>query len=353
MTEVLAEANAVLDELDMDLVAALQSAPRAPVSALAEAVGSSASTVGRRLQRLQSERSVRVVGQVDWPLLSDAHPHHVWITTAPGHSRRVARRLAERPETQFTAVTSGGSDVYCVVHPFRRDRAADLLADGIPSVEGVAATRSDLVLRAVSRADSWRLDRLDPARSRALDPYTDTGENGAAEEPRGPLSAQEALVVRMLHRDARAGSGEVARALGVSQSTAYRLVQSVLERRMVRPRVEVEPALLGMGVEAVLALEVSPREIGGVADALGAHPSARYVSVVAGTSSVIHHAVFRDEAELADFLSADLGRLSGITGLRVSVVLDVLRRYWTAREGARLGPPGPSALLDGEPSAGE
>nr|WP_312863420.1 Lrp/AsnC family transcriptional regulator [Spinactinospora alkalitolerans] len=331
----------MLDELDLDLVAALQRAPRAPINVVADALGSSASTVGRRLQRLQAERLVRVIGQVDWTLLSDAHPRHLWVDTVPGRLQSVARRLAERPETQFVAMTSGRADVYCVVHPSSRERVKDLLTHEIPSVDGVVATQSDLVLRPVTRADAWRLDRLDPEALRILQPHTDVGGDEAPRASQEPLSAQEARAVRMLHHDARASSGEVARELGVSQSTAYRLVQSLLERRAVRPRVEVEPGLLGMELEAVLSLTAHPGSVADVADALGAHPSARYVSVVAGASSVIHHAVFRDEAHLADFLSDDLARIPGITALQVSVVLDVLRRYWIGRDGVRLEEPRP------------
>ncbi|GAB3209293.1 hypothetical protein GCM10027294_23100 [Marinactinospora endophytica] len=325
-----------LDDLDLDLIAALQQAPRAPVNVLAEALGSSPSTVGRRLQRLHDDRLVRVIGQVDWPLFSGAHPRHVWITTVPGRLQEVAHALAERPETQFVAMTAGHADIYCVVLPAGRDHVRDLLTHEIPSVPGVVSTQSDLVLRPVIRADAWRLDRLPPDRLAALGSHRDDGEEGSGWAVPTP---QEMAAVRLLHHNARAGSSEVARELGVSQSTAYRLIQSLLERRIVRPRVEVEPALLGMGLEAVVSLGVTPGAIADVAGLLGAHPSARYVSVVAGGASIIHHGVFRDEAALADFLSVDLARGSGVTDLRVSVVLDVLRRYWIRRDGVFLGDP--------------
>ncbi|MFD8161928.1 hypothetical protein [Streptomyces malaysiensis] len=60
-------------------------------------------------------------------------------------------------------------------------------------------------------------------------------------------------------------------------------------------------------------------------------PSARHGSIVAGTSSVIHHGVFRDEDGLADPLTLDPAKPPGITAREVSVVLDVPRRYWIGR----------------------
>src|SRR5690606_3808782 len=311
-----------LDDLDLDLVAALQEAPRAPINTLAEAVGSSPSTVGRRLQRLHAERVLRVIGALDWSLISEHHPRHVWITTEPGQLQDVARRLAEFPEAQYVAMTTGRADVYCTVRPLRREAIKDLLTRRIPSVPGVVSTQSDLVLKPFGRAEAWRLDRLDDDQRSVLAPHRI--EYQESDDPQ-PLSEQEQEAARLLHADARLTSSELSRALGVSQSTAHRLITGLLERRVVRPRVEVEPALLGFHLEATLSLAAEPGSTEAVGRALGRHPSARYVSMVAGNATVIHQGVFRNEEHLADFLCGDLAVLSGIRAVEVSVVLDVLR----------------------------
>ncbi|WP_017624809.1 Lrp/AsnC ligand binding domain-containing protein [Nocardiopsis chromatogenes] len=328
-----------MDELDLDLVAALQYAPRAPSSALAEVLDSSPSTVGRRLQRLQTSGQLRVVGQLDWSLVSDAHPRHMWLHAESGRAVEVARRLARMPEVQLVALSSGRADIYCVVHPSERTRATELLTTEIPSVEGVRAGQSDLVLRPITRADAWTLDRLPPERLEALRPYrthVPEQDDGAAAAS-GPLTGDEIEVAGILHADARTGSGDVARELGVSQSTAYRLVQSLLERGVVRPRVEVEPERLGMHLEVILSLTVRPGAIAHVAEKLASHPSARYVSVVAGEVSLIHHGAFRDERELGRFITEDLAALPGVADVRSSVLLEVLRRYWIDRADGLLG----------------
>lgn len=336
------------DDLDLDLIAALQEAPRAPINALAEALGSSASTVGRRLQRLHSERLLRVIGQLDWGLISDTHPRHIWINTAPGQLQHVAHRVAQLPEVQYVAMTTGRADVYCTVHPTRHHEVPDLLTKRIPSVDGVVATQSDLVLRAIGRADSWHPNHIAPERLAALAPHQIVRREIATDET---CSEQEFKAATLLHSDARLNSSDMARELGVSQSTAHRLITSLLERQLVRPRVEVEPALLGFHLEAVLSLSTSPWATAEVGRALGNHSSARYVSLVAGNATVIHQGIFRDEDHLAEFLSDDLAELPGITAVEVSVVLDVLRRYWIRRDGVRLddkAPPLGAAITPGD-----
>ncbi|WPB88815.1 hypothetical protein [Streptomyces malaysiensis] len=65
-------------------------------------------------------------------------------------------------------------------------------------------------------------------------------------------------------------------------------------------------------------------------------PSARHGSIVAGTSSMIHHGVFRDEDGLADPPTLAPVKPPGITAREVSVVPDMPRRHWIDRAGGSL-----------------
>ncbi|RSM74418.1 AsnC family transcriptional regulator [Amycolatopsis sp. WAC 01375] len=327
----------MLTEPDLDLIAALQVAPRASVATLAEALDVSASTVGRRLTRLEEQRILRVIGQVEWRARARGNPRHVWVTTEPGASGSAAKALARFPEVQLAAETAGRSDVYLAVHVPDRAQARELLAERIPGVAGVAGTHSELVLRALTRADSWRLHRLSEEQQEILarEQVVPGTPDGFDADEVGP---DERRLIGLLAGNGRITAAEAGRILDLSQSTAYRLIQSTLRRGIVRPRVEVEPAQLGYELEAVIALTITPGAIQAVAAELARHPSARYVSIVAGTASVIHQGVFRNEDEMADFLTRDLAPLPGITALQVSVVLRMLRRYWLYREDGRFAP---------------
>lgn len=327
----------VLTEPDLDLIAALQVAPRASVAVLGEALGVSASTVGRRLIRLEEQRILRVIGQVEWAARARGNPRHIWVTTEPGASASAAKALARFPEVQLAAETEGRSDVYLSVHVSDRSQARELLAERNPGVTGVAGTHSELVLRALARADSWRLRRLSGDQHEILsrEQVTPTSSEGFDADKMGP---DERRLIWLLAGNGRITAAEAGRILNLSQSTAYRLIQSALRRGIIRPRVDVEPAQLGYDVEAVIALTITPGAVQTVAGELARHPSARYVSIVAGTASVIHQGVFRNEDEIADFLTRDLAPLPGITALQVSVVLRMLRRYWLHREDGKFAP---------------
>ncbi|WP_154693896.1 Lrp/AsnC family transcriptional regulator, partial [Streptomyces afghaniensis] len=165
---------------------------------------------------------------------------------------------------------------------------------------------------------------------------------GRHDRPAAP-PGDELRTLRLLAADGRTTAAQVSRELGIGQSTAYRVTQSLLQRGLVRPRVEIEPGLLGYALEAVVALTVSPGGMREAARTLARHPSARYVSTNAGTFSVVHQGVFRDEEGLAEFLTRDLAELPGVISFDVSVVLQALRRHWLDREDGRLAAvPGPT-----------
>ncbi|QOV38350.1 Lrp/AsnC family transcriptional regulator [Streptomyces ferrugineus] len=326
----------LLDDDDLDLVAALQHAPRAPLSLLAEVLGVSASTVGRRLARLESDRLLRVIGQLDWSVSGEGHPWHVWVTAEPGRASEVAGRLAALPGTTLVAVTAGQADVYCSVLPERRAAVRDLLARSIPATPGVRSARSELVLSATTKSDAWRLPRLTEDQIHRLTAHAAQDTPTSAPPTPGTLTPDELRALRLLATDGRTTAAQISRRLDLGRSTAYRLTQSLLQRGLVRPRVEIEPSLLGYALEAVVALTVSPGAITKVAEALTGHPSARYVSTTAGHSCVVHQGVFRDEHGLAHFLTHDLAELPGVTSFDVSIVLEALRRHWLDRASGRL-----------------
>ncbi|WP_031468860.1 Lrp/AsnC family transcriptional regulator [Sciscionella sediminilitoris] len=314
-----------LEPDELDLVAALQVNPRASLSLLAEALDVSVNTVRRRLSRLYEQRLVRVIGQLDWSQSGDGNPWHVWIAAECGKAEQVAAALAALDEVQMVATTAGRSDVYATVQPAHRETVHTLLTEGIQELPGIRSARSELVLRAFTKSSSWRLPRLGERQLAVL----------RAEEPpepeTGEIGADELTAVRLLHEDGRISAAQVARELGVAPSTAYRMTRSLLDRGIVRPSVEVEPRLLGYRLEALIALDVAPGAIDTVAETLAGHSSARYVTTVAGTSSVIHGGMFTDEEALTEFLTTDLAALPGIGSFEVSIQLNVHKRHWLRR----------------------
>ncbi|WP_028659665.1 Lrp/AsnC family transcriptional regulator [Nocardioides insulae] len=315
-----------LDDGELDLIAALQIAPRASLQTLAATLGVTTGTIGRRLTRVRRDHDLKFVGQVPW-WSGRVTPSHVWISTKPGKVNDVAAAVAGLDETQFVATTTGRADVYCILQPDTREGMADLLTSRLPAIPGIVQTHSEVGLHRYASGSSWRVSRLSDDQEASLVAH----RHGPIPDAPESLTEDEQRIAEVLRRDARATAAEVARDLGRSPSTAYRLTQALLDRGLVQPRVEIEPRLLGFPLEAVISITTSAKSTKQVAQALAGHPSARYVSTVAGTSTIIHQGLFQHEQGLADFLSDDIADYPGIQTFDVAIVLDVLTRYWSPR----------------------
>ncbi|MFB9432224.1 Lrp/AsnC family transcriptional regulator [Streptoalloteichus tenebrarius] len=322
-----------LDEVDLDVIAALQLDPRAPFDRIADLLGGSGRTVARRVERMVDAGILRFVGEVHRSLLSEGSRVHSFVRTEPQRINDVAAALTEMPEVAFCCTTAGRASVYCTAVPAGGARA-DFLTRRLPAVPGILATRSEIELRVLRKASSWRLPRLTPAQRRELT----RPEGEFALRPR-PLSEEERGAVELLRADSRLAFADLARALGMTQPRARRLVLGLFEEGLVRPRVDIEPSALGYRTEAIISLNTRFGRTAAVADALARYEGTRYVARVAGTASLLCQVVFRDETALADFMDGQLSGVDEVVQAEVSVILDVTKRLWIPRHGALLGEP--------------
>lgn len=325
-----------MDETDLDIVAALQVAPRVPANSLGEILGVPTSTITRRLNRLQNERLMKVIGRFAWPLILSGNPQQLWVRCLPGQVTRVAEQLKAFPEIQFVMTTSGTCDIYADLFPLRGSDVNDLLSNRIPLLPGIKSVETRLVLDSRRVGQSWRLGRLSRAQTEALAAHI-VPVNQPALRSMEELTDVEFGTMCELGRNARASAAEVARTLDVSSSSAYRAIQMLLATGAISPRVEVEPSAVGVPLTAVISLQVKPKYIGAVLDRLATHDSARMISMVTGKAPVVFHGVFRGPDELAEVITRDIGALPGIQAMDTSVGVNVLRRYWMDRDGVFIG----------------
>src|ERR1700722_18149088 len=100
--------TSVTDDLDRQIIRALQVDPRAGFSVIGEVLGVSEQTVARRFRRMRADGLLRVIGMVD--------PRHLgqseWIvrvTCRPGGTRPLADALARRDAGSWGTPGAGGA----------------------------------------------------------------------------------------------------------------------------------------------------------------------------------------------------------------------------------------------------
>lgn len=316
-----------LDDTDLACLIALQADPRASWRELGAATGIAERTVARRIKRLMDADALRVIAEADPLATGRGVVLHAWVRCRSGRVAEAAEALASLAITQLVVTLAGTADLMAELTLADAADMPDVVTRVLPSIDGVEQVEARLVLRPFRRAGQWRI-QADGAAPEAPDPASQTPV---------ALTEPEQRIVAHLMRDGRASLAELSAHAEVSEPTAQRLLQHLVERRALSFRVEVEPALVGFPVEAVISVQVRPQVVDALAAHLALDPNTRCLFGTSGASQLFWHVLCRDSLHLWDVVTRRLGELDGVLASEVGVVMRAYKRCGIVREGARLG----------------
>ncbi|MFH8798954.1 Lrp/AsnC family transcriptional regulator [Streptomyces sp. NPDC017936] len=296
------------DELDVQLLSALEIDGRAPFSRIGAVLGVSDQTIARRYRRLTAEAGLRVVavrdaerlGQDQWMLR---------LRCVPDSAAVIADALAKRHDTHWIGLGSGGTEIVCMTRPRHPGDHDDLILGKLPRTPSVVEIRAQQLLhRFYGGPTGWlrKFTALDRDQIAALAPRP--------APPAGParIDPEDEPLLAVLERDGRAGHPELQRATGRSESAVKRRLASLLASGAVYIDVEYHSEILGHPLAAALWITTAPSALHEVGEALATHDEVAFASATAGPSHIVVTAVVRDTAGLYAYLSGPLGRLPGV-----------------------------------------
>jgi DNA-binding Lrp family transcriptional regulator len=314
-----------LDELDRQIIHALIIDGRAPFSRIAAAVGSSEQTVARRYRRMHAAGVVRVVGLPDSRRLG----HSDWVVRlqcVPDAAAGVAGALARRDDTSWVSLTSGGTEINCVVRPADGGSRQDLLLRQLPASRRIVAISAQSVLHMFrGGASHW------PGATQALTP--EQASVLAVRPPdAGPgkgLGPDDRVLLAELARDGRAGYAELAQATHWHESTVRRRIGELRAAGILYLDVDVDDAAFGIGTHANLYLSVPPARLAAVGEALAQHPEVPFVAATTGASNLMAAVLCPDDHALYRYLTQRIASIDGVNALEVALNIRSVKRAAT------------------------
>ncbi|WP_406175390.1 Lrp/AsnC family transcriptional regulator [Streptomyces sp. NBC_00996] len=315
------------DELDLQLLAALELDGRAPFSRIAAVLGVSDQTIARRYRRLCAEGGLRVVavrdaqrlGQDQWMLR---------LRCAPDSAEAIAEGLAKRPDTAWIGLASGGTEVLCMTRPRSPGDHDDLLLGKLPRTPSIMEIRAHQLLhRFFGGPQGWlgKFTVLTDDQLAALRPEAPDSTGPARIDPE-----DEPLVIA-LERDGRATYPELQRVTGRSESAVKRRLAGLIASGAVYIDVEYHSEILGYPLAGCLWVTAAPAALHSVGQALATHDEVAFASATAGSSNIVVTAVARDTAGLYAYLSEGLGRLEGVQHVETTPFLRRVKQLTYAR----------------------
>jgi DNA-binding Lrp family transcriptional regulator len=307
------------DGLDRQIAHALQINARASFNRVAAVLGVSDQTVARRYTRMRSSGALHLRGLAD-PHLHGGAPWILRVRCAPAAAPRVAEALARREDTAWVRLTSGGTEIVCMVAGHSHD-GESLLLDRLPHtprVEGITAHHLLHTFRRGLHLLTAEHSGLTADQIRALRPV-DTAQGGRPTR----LDDTDRLLMQALLRDGRTGLAELAAATGWSRSTVHRRLGELTGSGVLSFDIDVDQRLLpAVATWTVLWLSVEPAALEAVGNALAKHPEVGYVAATTGPTNLYASVAGPTAAALYTYLTR---RVAPLPGIRLTETAPVLR----------------------------
>jgi len=221
------------DQLDLSLVAELRRSPQVTNRDLAQQLGVSESTIGNRIDRMQSVGAMRVVLQRDVRGLGIEYTALLEIAVSGRLASVVAKELSKIVEISNLGVVSGPRSIIALVHSRTRPELKCLIDEKIGKVRGISAIEGNQVLEMVRfRQDLGILKILPSARQLFSSCWSMDDE-------------VDQSIVQILTFDGRLSNREVARQLKISEGTVRQRLRKLTEKGKIQLGVITNPLYFG------------------------------------------------------------------------------------------------------------
>lgn len=149
--------------------------------------------------------------------------------------------------------------------------------------------------------------------------------------PTTALDRTDAAILGLLQNNARLSVKEIAAEVGLAPSSTHERIRRLRDADILRGvHAEVDPKALGIGLEALLMIELSKHRrstVDNFLDEIVLVPEVRFAFLVTGRHDLIVHVVVRDTQHLKDLALDNFTNRPGVERIETSIVFDARRRH--------------------------
>ncbi|GAA1233202.1 Lrp/AsnC family transcriptional regulator [Prauserella halophila] len=273
-----------LVEDDLELLNALQIAPRASWADLSGVLERDATALARRWHRLTTDGIARITAFPRQSRLAEQHVSRIELTCRNGEVLNSAQAIAADPRTLTVEITSGTHQLALTV--LGAPDLADYTLGYLSTFPDVLSYRLYAMTSIPYEAHRWHVRALSPKRRNQLTALA--GPAGSGAEVARPLTELDRAVIARLRANGRATYAELARDLDISPSTAARQVNRLLRAEAVGLRCDIARQYVGWPYSAVLW---GIADVDAIADSWTAAgdcvPELRFGATVAGPDNIL------------------------------------------------------------------
>lgn len=138
-------------------------------------------------------------------------------------------------------------------------------------------------------------------------------------------------ILDLLQKNARLSNKEIAAAIGLAPSSCHERIKRLWETGVLRgAHAEVDPRALGVGLEALLMIELAKHDreiVDRFLDEVVDIAEVRFAFLVTGRYDLVVHVVVRDMRHLKDLALDRFTTRPGVTRIETSLIFEERRRH--------------------------
>jgi DNA-binding Lrp family transcriptional regulator len=292
----------VLDEIDLRLLDALHTSPRASWTLVGRVLDVDPITLGRRWQRLTASGAAWVTAYVGPAARAAVCVAVIEVDCEQGATSAVAGKLADIPQVLTIKQTAGGRDLMLTVHTHSLAAMSVFVADELAGVAGIRATRTWISTNLIREGSSWRGEALDPTERARLENRGPTGVPiGRSSTASVILRPVDRRIFAALSLDGRMSNQELARRAGTSVATIGRRLPTLIDSSAILLRCDVARPLSERPVSAVYFADIPAQQLAHAGARIGELAGTRMCTAIAGRYSLIIDAWLRRPEDIHEY----------------------------------------------------
>lgn len=135
------------------------------------------------------------------------------------------------------------------------------------------------------------------------------------------LDATDLAILRRLQENGRLPNARIARELGLSEPTVRKRIDRMEQDDIIKVVAVLNPRKTGYASDVLIGLRTETGRLMEVGENLARDERVVYLGYIAGRHDILVEMLFRDDAELFEFLNSEMPRMGGVIGMETSHVL--------------------------------
>lgn len=305
------------DELDLKLVHALQSAPRATWQDISRSLDIDPATAARRWQGLVETGIARVTAYPEVRRWARDHCNaFIELDLEPTARDHAVAVLSGIPQIVSISIISSGRDLFLTVLTPDLATLSQVVLQQLQQLPGLRRTRTHVITTVYGEGNHWRLDALE-------DPHR--VQKSPLQRTRAVWTAHHRAMLRALD-DGRRPAAEIAARTARSGSTVRRRLNEMIAGGLLSLRCEVAQPVTGWPVAATFWARVPPDELDRTATLLTELPEVRLCAAVTGVDNLVMTLWLRSLGDIQRLEVELARRLPALTLTDRAVTLHAVKR---------------------------